>query len=101
MKERNFLTSACRFCRSYRPEGRRGGDCKRLGVPVQGSWEACAFAAPPFGTTLEKLEDIFQHSTSMDSMNSESIGSLASNENKLSLDNSSQKRFATKQDQIA
>lgn len=63
MKEINFSTSACRYCRFYKPEGRRGGSCQMLGVPVQSSWEACAFASHPFETTLKKLEDIFQLDT--------------------------------------
>ena len=63
MKEINFSTSACRHCRFYEPEGRRGGLCQVLGVQVKSSWEACAFASPPFDTTLKKLEDIFQLDT--------------------------------------
>ena len=59
MKEINSLTSVCRHCRSYKPEGRRGGSCQMLGVPVQGSWKACTLASSPFETTLKKLEDIF------------------------------------------
>ena len=47
MNTDNF-TSACRYCRHYNPEGRRGGTCQRLGVPVQASWKACALASPPF-----------------------------------------------------
>ncbi len=66
MEEINFSTSACRFCRSYKPEGRRGGSCQRLGVPVQGSWKACTLASHPFETTLKKLEDIFHYSTSIE-----------------------------------
>ena len=64
MKKANFSTSACRFCRFYEPEGRRGGSCKMLGVPVESSWSACSFAQPPFTSTLEKLENIFQLPTS-------------------------------------
>lgn len=60
MNEINFSTSACRYCRFYEPQGRRGGSCQMLSVSVQGSWKACAFASPPFKTTLTKLEDIFQ-----------------------------------------
>ena len=56
MKETNFLTSACRYCRHYQPEGRRGGSCHILGVPVESSWEACALSSPAFETTLENLE---------------------------------------------
>jgi len=64
MKEIDFSTSACRHCRFYSPEGRRGGSCEMLGVPVQGSWKACAFASSPFETTLTKLEHIFHLNTS-------------------------------------
>lgn len=60
MNEINFSASTCRFCRFYQPEGRRGGACRMLGVPVESSWKACALAASPFETTLKKLEDIFQ-----------------------------------------
>lgn len=63
MKKINFSTSACRYCRFYEPEGRRGGSCQMLGVPVKSSWKACLFAAPPFENTLEKLENIFQLAT--------------------------------------
>jgi hypothetical protein len=65
MKERNFSTSACRHCRFYEPEGRRGGSCQILGVSVQSGWKACSFASPPFETTLQKLEDIFQLETAI------------------------------------
>ncbi len=64
MNEMNFSTSVCRYCRFYEHQGRRGGSCQMLGVPVQSSWKACAFASPPFETTLKKLEDIFQLDTS-------------------------------------
>ncbi|MEM7759071.1 MAG: hypothetical protein AAFW67_07470 [Cyanobacteria bacterium J06638_38] len=63
MNQINFSTSACRYCRFYEPQGRRGGDCQMLGVSVQSSWKACALASPPFKTTLTKLEDIFQLET--------------------------------------
>ena len=63
MKEINFSTSACRYCRFYQPEGRRGGSCEMLSVQVQSSWKACAFASHPFKTTLKKLEDIFHLET--------------------------------------
>ena len=59
MKEINSLIPACRHCRFYKPEGRRGGFCQMLGVPVQSSWQACTLASSPFTTTLKKLEDIF------------------------------------------
>jgi len=40
--------STCRYCHFYQIEGRRGGSCQRLGVPVQGDWKVCAVAALPF-----------------------------------------------------
>ncbi|AUS99198.1 hypothetical protein CLI64_01630 [Nostoc sp. CENA543] len=57
MKPINCLTSACRYCRHYKPEGRRGGNCQQLGVPVQASWKACSLALPPFAPSWETLED--------------------------------------------
>lgn len=50
------LTSACRYCRYYQPEGRRGGMCEQLGVPVQACWSACSMASPPF-TSWKTLEE--------------------------------------------
>lgn len=58
MKTRNFSTSACRACRFYQPEGRRGGLCQQLGVPVSSGWKACSLALPPFASSWEKLEGI-------------------------------------------
>lgn len=66
MKEINFVASACRYCRFYNSEGRRGGQCQMLDVPVEGSWKACTFASSPFETTLQKLEDIFHLETSIE-----------------------------------
>ncbi len=69
MKETHFLTSACRYCRHYQPEGRRGGSCHVLGVPVESGWQACVLASPAFETTLENieksLEDILHLETSL------------------------------------
>lgn len=52
------LTSACRLCRHYTPEGRRGGVCQQLSVPVQSHWKACSLAVAPFGPSWENLEEI-------------------------------------------
>jgi hypothetical protein len=57
MKPIKLLTSACRYCHYYKPEGRRGGVCNQLGAPVQGSWKACSLALPPFAPSWENLED--------------------------------------------
>ena len=52
------LTSACRHCRHYTPEGRRGGVCDLLSVPVQSQWKACSLAVSPFGASWENIEEI-------------------------------------------
>ncbi len=57
MKPIKFLASACRYCRHYQPEGRRGGTCHQLGAPVQATWKACSLALPPFAPSWETLED--------------------------------------------
>lgn len=59
MKHMKLLTSACRYCRHYNPEGRRGGVCNQLGVQVQGNWKACSLALPPFAPSWESLEDVW------------------------------------------
>jgi hypothetical protein len=58
MKTPNALTSACRYCRYFQPEGRRGGLCQQLGAPVRGEWKACALALPPFAPSWEVLEEM-------------------------------------------
>lgn len=50
------IASACRSCRYYTPEGRRGGNCQQLGVPVRGGWQACSLAIPTFAPSGENLE---------------------------------------------
>ncbi|MEC4811866.1 MAG: hypothetical protein SAK29_01070 [Scytonema sp. PMC 1069.18] len=59
MKHMKSLTSACRYCRYYQPEGRRGGVCHQLGAPVRGHWKACSFALPPFAPSWESLEGVW------------------------------------------
>ncbi|WP_347272436.1 hypothetical protein [Leptolyngbya sp. FACHB-36] len=51
-------TFACRYCRHYTPQGRRGGHCQQLNVTVQGSWRACSLAIPPFQRTWNSLGDV-------------------------------------------
>ncbi|HEY9808170.1 MAG TPA: hypothetical protein V6D13_02415 [Halomicronema sp.] len=58
MKTLNCLTSACRHCRFYQPQGRRGGHCSQLDAPVRGTWKACSLAIPPFAPSWENLETI-------------------------------------------
>lgn len=47
----------CRHCRHYTPEGRRGGLCQQLNVPVQSHWQACTLALPPFAPSWEGIEE--------------------------------------------
>ena len=58
MKRVDFLSSSCRHCRFYRPEGRRGGVCQKLSVPVDSNWKACTLADSPFTNSLKSLEEI-------------------------------------------
>lgn len=58
MKIVNDSNSSCRHCSFYRPEGRRGGVCQKLSVPVNSNWEACPLACSPFPNNLKKLEEI-------------------------------------------
>ena len=64
MKIANSLNFNCRHCRHFDPEGRRGGTCQKLGVPVHSNWEACALACPPFSPSWKTLEDIAHLETS-------------------------------------
>lgn len=82
MKSLNLPTSACRYCRYYQPEGRRGGCCQILGAPVQGNWKACDFALPAFGSAwegIEKLEKIVVLSSSPTVLTSSKIASALDN----------------------
>ncbi|MDX2097511.1 MAG: hypothetical protein SFW36_07010 [Leptolyngbyaceae cyanobacterium bins.59] len=56
MKASNSLNSSCRHCRFYVPEGRRGGTCQQLDVPVQSCWKACSLSLPPFAPSWEAME---------------------------------------------
>jgi hypothetical protein len=61
MKISSCPTSACRYCHHYQLEGRRGGTCQQLGVPVQGAWKACALGKPAFTHYQEMLEQNIEH----------------------------------------
>lgn len=58
MKPVNEAISSCRRCQFYGSEGRRGGHCQQLGVPVQGGWKACSLAVAPFASSWKKLSEI-------------------------------------------
>jgi hypothetical protein len=48
----------CSRCRHYTPEGRRGGHCDQLGVPVQGRWNACSLSMPVFATAMPDIHPL-------------------------------------------
>ncbi len=58
MQDISTHISSCRHCRFYRPEGRRGGQCEKLSVNVQGAWQACALVEPPFEIMAGEQEQI-------------------------------------------
>jgi hypothetical protein len=60
MKDRNCLTSACRYCRFYQPEGLHRGACGQLNVVVQSDWKACQLALPAFANTWENAKELTQ-----------------------------------------
>jgi len=45
---RETSSGSCRHCHHYIHEGRRGGQCEQLNVPVQSSWNACALSQAIF-----------------------------------------------------
>jgi hypothetical protein len=49
--------TACRLCQHYNPEGRRGGFCGKLDVPVSPAWDACSLAAHPFESSWQPVDD--------------------------------------------
>lgn len=58
MTNRDCLTSACRYCRFYQPEGLHGGACQQLGVSVRSEWKSCQLALPAFANTWENAEEL-------------------------------------------
>ncbi len=71
MKTSNLLVSACRYCRYYKSEGRRGGTCQLLDVSVHGGWKACALAIPAFAPSWENLEDMMNLPDAMPAVTAE------------------------------
>lgn len=55
MNTYNLGISACRHCRNYTPEGRRGGHCSQFNSLVKGHWTACQASLPPFAPSWETL----------------------------------------------
>ena len=48
MRKTQSDVTACRFCKHYNPEGRRGGSCGMLNVTVEAEWHSCNLAVSPF-----------------------------------------------------
>lgn len=80
MKSLKCLTSACRYCRYYKLQGRRGGTCEILGGSVQGSWTACRLAIPAFAPSWEALEEMMLADSKPGLQNVHSIRVLESSE---------------------
>ena len=53
MNDQNCITSACRYCRFYRPEGMHGGACQQLNVSVRSDWKACQLGLPAFSSNWD------------------------------------------------
>lgn len=67
MKDAENIISSCRHCLFYETQGRRGGQCRQLGVPVQGCWKSCALAASPFASRWRDLERMVAlHTTTLE-----------------------------------
>ncbi len=49
--------SVCRCCQFYQSQGRSGGYCQQLGVPVRSSWHSCPLALPPFAPSWEGIPE--------------------------------------------
>lgn len=58
MNNQNCLTSACRYCRFYQPDGLHRGNCDQLNVTVRSDWKACQLALPAFANTWENAEEL-------------------------------------------
>lgn len=50
--------SCCQRCRYYASQGRRGGHCEQLSVPVQGKWSPCPLAAPFFVGSVNTMDTV-------------------------------------------
>ncbi|MGB3199338.1 MAG: hypothetical protein WBA99_00455 [Nodosilinea sp.] len=58
MKSAQCRVSSCSRCRFYALEGRRGGQCSQLGVPVESRWAPCALAVPVFSAPLVDIKPL-------------------------------------------
>lgn len=58
MKSEQGRVSFCSRCRFYTPQGRRGGQCSQLGVPVESRWTPCPLAVPVFMSPLVAMQPL-------------------------------------------
>lgn len=58
MTNQQGLTSACRYCRFYQPDGLHRGACQQLNVSVNSNWKACQLALPAFANTWENAQEL-------------------------------------------
>ncbi|MEO0374829.1 MAG: hypothetical protein AAF329_09440 [Cyanobacteria bacterium P01_A01_bin.17] len=57
MENQNASALACRHCKHFHHEGRRGGVCQRLDVHVRGGWKPCPLMIPSFAISWDQLEE--------------------------------------------
>ncbi len=55
METSRLRVSSCQRCRYFAFEGRRGGHCEQLNVPVQGRWASCSLADPLFSGSIDTI----------------------------------------------
>lgn len=58
MKSAQCRVSSCSRCRFYTPQGRRGGQCSQLGVPVESRWTPCSLAVPVFAPPVVAMRPL-------------------------------------------
>lgn len=77
MKSVNDVISTCRHCQFYRSEGRRGGYCQQLTVPVQSGWKSCSLATAPFASNWKKLAGVNSWAASNSDLQSPLVAELS------------------------
>lgn len=56
MKLNNSEQRICVYCRNYQLLGRKSGNCQKLGVAVEGRWQACPLYVAPFRELSKEME---------------------------------------------
>ena len=92
MNDQNCITSACRYCRFYKPEGMHGGACQQLNVSVRSDWKACQLGLPAFSNDWDAdglalpnrqiaLTQVTERQETVEIVSSKSSGTLQNNHN--------------------